>query len=102
MSHHCIAPGMRTCIAPEMIVSTLCVGMPQRRLCVRIWDAERPGLHSHAEHGNDQKKRHSRVPFFHAAANTLVVGVFFLRVVSHVTNALELGNTLEQLSLIHI
>ncbi|AUG97581.1 hypothetical protein AWU82_29535 [Pseudomonas glycinae] len=32
------------------------MGMPQRTLRVRllIWDAERPGLHSHAERGNDQ------------------------------------------------
>ncbi|AZV29460.1 hypothetical protein CT157_26700 [Pseudomonas syringae] len=38
-----------------LIVPTLCVGMPQRTLRVRllIWDAERPGLHSHAERGND-------------------------------------------------
>ena len=36
------------------IVPMLCVGMPQRTLCVRLlWDAERPGLHSHAERGND-------------------------------------------------
>jgi len=39
------------------------------------------------------------VPFFHFAANTLVVGVFFLRVVSHVTYALELRNTLKQRAL---
>ncbi|POA47631.1 hypothetical protein C1893_14370 [Pseudomonas sp. MPR-ANC1] len=37
------------------IVPTLCVGMPQWTLCVRCWDAERPGLHSHAERGNDQQ-----------------------------------------------
>ncbi|RRW64460.1 hypothetical protein EGJ53_16465 [Pseudomonas fluorescens] len=37
-----------------LIVPTLCVGMPQWTLCVRCWDAERPGLHSHAERGNDQ------------------------------------------------
>jgi hypothetical protein len=38
-----------------MIVPTLCVGMPQRTLRVRLErDAERPGLHSHAERGNDQ------------------------------------------------
>ncbi|RRW55368.1 hypothetical protein EGJ55_13280 [Pseudomonas moraviensis] len=30
------------------------MGMPQWTLCVRCWDAERPGLHSHAERGNDQ------------------------------------------------
>ncbi|EPA96976.1 hypothetical protein PG5_25520 [Pseudomonas sp. G5(2012)] len=41
----------------QMIVPTLRVGMPQRTLRVRllIWDAERPGLHSHAERGNDQR-----------------------------------------------
>jgi hypothetical protein len=38
-----------------MIVPTLRVGMPHRTLCVRFWDAERPGLHSHAERGNDQQ-----------------------------------------------
>ena len=37
-----------------MIVPTLCVGMPLVMLCVTLWDAERPGLHSHAERGNDQ------------------------------------------------
>jgi hypothetical protein len=31
--------------------------MPHWTLCVRFgWDAERPGLHSHAERGNDQGK----------------------------------------------
>ncbi|KAA0983177.1 hypothetical protein FQ192_30060 [Pseudomonas sp. ANT_J12] len=41
-----------------MIVPTLCVGMPPRTLRVRLWrDAERPGLHSHAERGNDQRIR---------------------------------------------
>ncbi|KAE9642524.1 hypothetical protein EJA71_18980 [Pseudomonas sp. PB106] len=35
-----------------MIVPTLCVGMPQWTLRVRFGrDAERPGLHSHAERG---------------------------------------------------
>src|SRR5471032_1418170 len=43
------------------------------------------------------KKRRSRgAVFFMSAANTLVVGVFFLRVVGHVANALELGNAFEQ------
>ncbi|RAH03883.1 hypothetical protein DJ480_05425 [Pseudomonas sp. Leaf98] len=37
-----------------MIVPTLRVGMPQWTLRVRSWDAERPGLRSHAERGNDQ------------------------------------------------
>ncbi|QAY87489.1 hypothetical protein CUN61_27640 [Pseudomonas arsenicoxydans] len=33
---------------------TVCVGMPQWTLRVRFGgDAERPGLHSHAERGND-------------------------------------------------
>ncbi|TDK56956.1 hypothetical protein E1508_06805 [Pseudomonas moraviensis] len=36
-----------------LIVPTLCVGMPPWTLCVRSWDAERPGMHSHAERGND-------------------------------------------------
>ncbi|APV42937.1 hypothetical protein C1Y11_06570 [Pseudomonas sp. FW305-20] len=31
------------------------MGMPQRTLRVRVRDAERPGLHSHAERGNDQR-----------------------------------------------
>ena len=38
-----------------MIVPTLCVGMPLVTLRVTLWDAERPGLHSHAERGNDQR-----------------------------------------------
>ncbi|TFA85089.1 hypothetical protein F638_2718 [Pseudomonas sp. LAIL14HWK12:I2] len=39
-----------------MIVPMLRVGMPEGTLCVPAleWDAERPGLHSHAERGNDQ------------------------------------------------
>jgi len=41
---------------PPPIVPTLRVGMPQGTLRVPAleWDAERPGLHSHAERGNDQ------------------------------------------------
>ncbi|TVT79764.1 hypothetical protein FPT12_25385 [Pseudomonas sp. H3(2019)] len=35
------------------IVPMLCVGIHLWTLCVRSWDAERPRLHSHAEHGND-------------------------------------------------
>ncbi|ATN13436.1 hypothetical protein CRN80_29175 [Pseudomonas sp. FDAARGOS_380] len=31
------------------------MGMPHRALRVRCWDAERPGMHSHAERGNDQQ-----------------------------------------------
>ena len=38
----------------RMIVPTLRVGTPLLTLCVKK-DAERPGLHSHAERGNDQK-----------------------------------------------
>ncbi|RAI64537.1 hypothetical protein DOZ69_17820 [Pseudomonas fluorescens] len=39
-----------------LIVPTLCVGMPQGTLRVptREFDAERQGLHSRAERGNDQ------------------------------------------------
>ncbi|APV42832.1 hypothetical protein C1Y11_02885 [Pseudomonas sp. FW305-20] len=37
-----------------LIVPTLCVGIHPWTLCVRFRDAERPGLHSHAERGNDQ------------------------------------------------
>ncbi|TPV50349.1 hypothetical protein FJ692_27240 [Pseudomonas fluorescens] len=37
----------------RLIVPTLCVGMPPWTLCVRFWDAGRPGMHSHAERGND-------------------------------------------------
>ncbi|PNQ91248.1 hypothetical protein CCU68_17550 [Pseudomonas gingeri NCPPB 3146 = LMG 5327] len=38
-----------------MIVPTLCVGMPHWTLRVRsASDAERHGLHAHAERGNDQ------------------------------------------------
>ena len=37
-----------------MIVPTLCVGTPLLTLCVKE-DAERPGLHSYAERGYDQK-----------------------------------------------
>ncbi|PKH78519.1 hypothetical protein CXF97_20235 [Pseudomonas sp. Choline-02u-1] len=38
-----------------MIVPTLCVVTPPWTLRVCGWDAERPGLHSHAERGNDQR-----------------------------------------------
>ncbi|KAA0980533.1 hypothetical protein FQ185_00255 [Pseudomonas sp. ANT_H12B] len=41
-------------IVPTSRRRTVCVGMPHRTLCVRFWDAERPGLHSHAERGNDR------------------------------------------------
>ncbi len=51
---------MRRCVTPTsagtdvtLIVPTLCVGTPLVTLCVTLWDAERPGLHSHAERGND-------------------------------------------------
>ncbi|POH40424.1 hypothetical protein C2U56_16080 [Pseudomonas fluorescens] len=37
-----------------MIAPTLRVGMPLSTLRVTLWDAERPGMHSHAERGNDQ------------------------------------------------
>ncbi|SDP53767.1 hypothetical protein SAMN04489798_6156 [Pseudomonas arsenicoxydans] len=46
-----------------LIVPTLRVGMPPGTLCVPLstpglslaqGDAERHGMHSHAEHGNDQ------------------------------------------------
>ncbi|RAG99173.1 rplA family protein [Pseudomonas sp. Leaf98] len=37
-----------------MIVPTLRVGTPPWTLCVRLCDAERHGMHSHAERGNDQ------------------------------------------------
>ncbi|AZV25934.1 hypothetical protein CT157_07915 [Pseudomonas syringae] len=41
-----------------MIVPTLRVGMPQWTLRVRFGrDAERPGLHSHAERGNDHREQ---------------------------------------------
>ncbi|OWQ40525.1 hypothetical protein CDH05_16210 [Pseudomonas lactis] len=36
-----------------LIVPTLCVGMPPATLCVTLWDAERPLMHSHAKRGND-------------------------------------------------
>ncbi|AWY40263.1 hypothetical protein DKY63_10310 [Pseudomonas putida] len=42
---------------PGLIVPTLRVGTPPVTLCVTLWDAERPRLHSHAERGNDQIKR---------------------------------------------
>ena len=45
-----------------LIVPMLRVGMPQWTLCVRCgcWDAERPGMHSHAERGNDQPHKPKR------------------------------------------
>ncbi|RUQ46177.1 hypothetical protein D8M30_14925 [Corynebacterium pseudodiphtheriticum] len=42
-----------------MIVPTLCVGMHPVTLRVTLAherDAERPGRHSHAEHGNDRQR----------------------------------------------
>ncbi|MBA4361547.1 MAG: hypothetical protein C0411_12595 [Pseudomonas sp.] len=46
-------------IHTDPIVPTLCVGMPQGTLRVPApeWDAERPGLHSHAERGNDHQSQ---------------------------------------------
>nr|TSB51930.1 hypothetical protein FEE99_11710 [Pseudomonas sp. ef1] len=44
-------------LTPTLIVPRLRVGMPQWTLCVRFGrDAQRPGLHSHAERGNDHVK----------------------------------------------
>ncbi|KAA0994706.1 hypothetical protein FQ192_11225 [Pseudomonas sp. ANT_J12] len=51
----------RASLAPTLltIVPTLCVGTPQGTLRVPALerDAERPGLHSHAERGNDQRHK---------------------------------------------
>ncbi|AZZ74416.1 hypothetical protein CCX46_04450 [Pseudomonas sp. RU47] len=45
-----------------MIVPMLRVGMPHWMLCVRFrWDAERPGLRSHAERGNDHESPYARI-----------------------------------------
>ncbi len=41
---------MKNC---ELIVPTLCVGIQPVTLCVTV-DAERPLMHSHAEHGNER------------------------------------------------
>ncbi|RRW51656.1 hypothetical protein EGJ55_24155 [Pseudomonas moraviensis] len=42
----------------SLIVPTLCVGMHHWTLCVRFGcDAERHGLHSHAERGNDHSTK---------------------------------------------
>ncbi|OXR35033.1 hypothetical protein PSUM_03840 [Pseudomonas umsongensis] len=38
------------------------MGTPHRTLRVRFRDAERPGLHSHAERGNDQCRVTGRGP----------------------------------------
>ena len=48
------------------IVPTLCVGMHPVTLCVMALkaDAERPGRHSHAERGNDQRWGLERVTRF--------------------------------------
>ncbi len=43
-----------------MIIPTLCVGMPLVTLCVTLRDAERPGLHAHAERGNDHYRVSNR------------------------------------------
>ncbi|KHA71583.1 hypothetical protein NZ35_19720 [Pseudomonas chlororaphis] len=47
---------------PGLIGPMLRVGMPQRTLRVRLgtWDAERPGLHSHAERGNDRPRARNK------------------------------------------
>ncbi|AZV27467.1 hypothetical protein CT157_16125 [Pseudomonas syringae] len=47
--------GLRISQQPSVpIVPTLCVGMPPWTLRVHC-DAERHGMHSHAERGNDQR-----------------------------------------------
>jgi hypothetical protein len=61
-----------------MIVPTLCVGMPHRTLCVRFWDAERPGLHSHAERGNDQQSINNRSTIDQQSINNEVFAPFDL------------------------
>jgi len=65
----------------QLIVPTLCVGMPLGPPFQ--WDAERPGLHSHAERGNDQHKksrcwldRLTRWLAIHQTLNPQRVGVF--------------------------
>ncbi|TVT79420.1 hypothetical protein FPT12_26450 [Pseudomonas sp. H3(2019)] len=40
-------------VCAGLIVPTLRVVTPPWTLCVRLCDAERHGLHSHAEHGNE-------------------------------------------------
>ena len=45
---------MRTQCGSGQIVPMLRVVTPLVTLRVTLWDAERPGLHSHAERGNDQ------------------------------------------------
>ncbi|PYC00987.1 hypothetical protein DMX04_14665 [Pseudomonas koreensis] len=62
------------------------MGMPQWTLCVRCRDAERPGLHSHAERGNDQFSEGEEICVMtstnikrgisHANAHPLRAGVF--------------------------
>ncbi|RXE53845.1 hypothetical protein B4O85_03085 [Pseudomonas azotoformans] len=51
------APGQQA-YAHLLIVPTLCVGTPPWTLCVHS-DAERHGIHSHAERGNDLSLRSS-------------------------------------------
>jgi hypothetical protein len=53
-----------------MIVPTLRVGMPQGTLRVPApgRDAERPGLHSHAERGNDRGQKFTVCLSIRAAA----------------------------------
>ena len=53
----------------RLIVPTLCVGMPQWTLCVRCWDAERPGLHSHAERGNEHGRDYLQTLAMASASN---------------------------------
>ncbi|QHD09395.1 hypothetical protein PspR76_28310 [Pseudomonas sp. R76] len=48
-----------------MIVPTLRVVTPLVTLCVTLWDAERPGLHSHAERGNDHPSDAARICLRH-------------------------------------
>ncbi|TVT82478.1 hypothetical protein FPT12_16680 [Pseudomonas sp. H3(2019)] len=49
------------CNTTLSIVPTLCVGMPLWTLRVRFGcDAERHGMHSHAERGNDQRRSNKR------------------------------------------
>ncbi|AZZ79342.1 hypothetical protein CCX46_18015 [Pseudomonas sp. RU47] len=45
-----------------LIVPTLCVGTPLVTLRVTLWDAERPGLRSHAERGNDHRLTYRASP----------------------------------------
>ncbi len=67
MLHNRVVQATAKSVLRLLIAPTLCVGALPWTLCVCLCDAERHGLHSHAERGNELKIR-VRLPVEESAA----------------------------------